>query len=50
MLPKKNLKKMRFTGETSVSRNFTATKFTPQIAATQRRKTSDTLSFSIAED
>jgi hypothetical protein len=46
MLLEKNLKSMRFTGEISKSKNFTATKFIPQIAATRRSKKSDTLSFS----
>ena len=46
----KNLKRTRFTGETKARRNFMATKFIPQIAATQRRRISDALSFSTAED
>jgi len=50
MLPMKNLKRTRFTGETWARRNFMATKFIPQMAATQRRRISDTLSFSTAED
>jgi hypothetical protein len=46
----KNLNRTRFTGDTKVRRNFMATKFIPQIAATHRSRISDTRSFSTAED
>jgi hypothetical protein len=50
MLPMKNLTSTRFTGEMWTRRNFMATKFIPQMAATQRSRMSDFLSFSTAED
>lgn len=46
MLPTRNLNNIRLTGEIPVRRNFTATKLTPHIAATQRSRISDRLSFS----
>ncbi len=46
----KNLKRTRFTGDIWARRNFMATKFIPQMAATPERRMSDTLSFSTAED